>query len=254
MSVSGPVTNPGYALERTMDKRFQTTQWSLVRAAADSANPESRDALATLCEAYWPPVYAYVRFRGNDAETSRDLTQGFFTQLLDKKRVKAADPERGRFRSFLLASVKNYLSHERARAATEKRGGDAVTLRLDFDGAESLLGRAATEQETPERLFEKRWAVSVLRRAMERLEQEMEGAGKGEQLRKLRPCLTGEADDTPYKKIADDLGINETAARVAVHRLRRRFGESLRAEVSQTLSDPTLLDEEMSFLLDALRS
>lgn len=239
-------------LPEPMDRQFTTTHWSLVEAAGDSANPESRDALARLCEAYWPPVYAYIRSRGSDPETSRDLTQGFFTELLDKKRVKAADRERGRFRSFLLASVKNYISHERARAATEKRGGGAVTLRLDFDAAESLLDReAAVERDTPEAQFERRWAVSVLRRAMERLEEEMESAGKSESFRMLKPCLGGDAE-IPYKQIAEWLGVSEAAARVTVHRLRRRFGVLLRDEVSQTLSDPALLDEEMGFLLRAL--
>ena len=234
-----------------MDRRFTTTQWSLVRAAGDSADPGSREALARLCEAYWPPVYAYIRFRGNDPETSRDLTQGFFTELLEKKRVKAADPDRGRFRSFLLASVKNYVSHERARAGAEKRGGGAVTLQLDFDAAESLLGAAAVEHHTPEVLFEKRWAVSVLLRAMERLEDEIERRGKSKTFRLLKPCLTGEAE-VSYKKIAADLGVSEPAARALMHRLRRRLGVLLRAEVSETLSDPSVLDDEMSFLLKAL--
>ncbi len=236
-----------------MDRRFTTTQWSLVQAAGDSANPEFREALARLCEAYWPPVYAYIRFQGNDPDTSRDLTQGFFTELLDKKRVKAADPARGRFRSFLLASVKNYMSHERARAQTEKRGGGAVTLQLDFDNAESLLGQEAVERQTPEVLFQKRWAVSVLRRAMERLEEEMERTGKRESFRVLKPCLTGEAE-IPYKQIATGLGMSEATARVTMHRLRRQLGSRLREEVSQTLSDSTLLDEEMSFLLGVLGS
>ncbi len=234
-----------------MDKRFTTTHWSLVQAAGDSGRPDSRDALARLCEAYWAPVYAYVRFRGSDPETARDLTQGFFTELLEKKRIKAADPERGRFRSFLLAGVKNYMSHQRARAGAEKRGGHATTLRLDFDAAESMIGPAAIDRQTPEALFEKRWAVSVLSRAMGRLEEEMERAGKRDVFRILKPMLSGEAD-IPYKKIAAELGTSDQAARVTMHRLRRRFGGLLREEVCETLADPAMLDDEMAFLLSAL--
>jgi RNA polymerase sigma factor (sigma-70 family) len=234
-----------------MDKRFTTTHWSLVQMAGESAHPESRDALSRLCEAYWAPVYAYVRVRGNDPETARDLTQGFFAELLEKKRVKAADPERGRFRSFLLAGVKNYMGHERARAQTEKRGGAVVTLRLDFDAAESLLGSQGIERHTPEVLFERRWAVSVLTQAMGRLEEEMKRAGKGDTFRVLKPSLAGETD-VPYKKIAADLGVSVPAARVTMHRLRRRFGVLLREEVSETLADPALLDDELSFLSSAL--
>ena len=237
-----------------MDAKFTTTQWSLVRAAADSANPECREALSSLCRTYWFPVYAYVRFRGNDSEAARELTQGFFAFLLDKKSVKAARPERGRFRTFLLTSVKNYLANERDRALAWKRGAGAPVLSLDFETAESTLKLEPQERETPETIFERRWAVSVLRQAMARLERETQQAEKTELFRQLKPFLVGEGRGRPYSDVAADLEMTEPAVKVAIHRLRRKFGRLLREEVSQTLSDPALLDEEMRFLRGALSS
>ena len=223
-----------------------------MQAAADSAHPASREALARLCQVYWPAIYAFIRSRGQRADTARELTQGFFTQLLEKKSLKAARPERGRFRSFLLASAKHYVTGEWKREHRQKRGGGVSLLPFDFDEVESQLGGEAVERQTPEAVFEKRWAISVLREAMRRLEADMQRAGKGEMFRQLRPLLTAEGKG--YKAYARDLEMSESALRVAVHRLRRSLGELLRDEVAQTLSDPALLDEEMRHLRVTLAS
>ena len=235
-----------------MDRKFETTRWSVVQAAADSHHPAYREALAELCQTYWPAVYAYVRQRGHDLDDAQELTQGYFAQLLGKKSLKAEDPDRGRFRSFVLASVKHYMANEWHRAQRMKRGGDATTLQLDFDSAESMLGQQGIQRLTPEGIFDRRWAISLLRRTMERLEAEMIQAGKGERFRRLKPFLVDDADGTPYTELARELESSEGAVKATVHRLRRKFGRLLREEVSQTLTDPALLDREMAHLASVL--
>ncbi len=236
-----------------MDEKFRTTQWSLVRAGGDSADLTlQREALTALCSTYWPPVYAYIRCRGNDVESARDLTQGFFTQLLDKKYVKKADRNRGKFRSFLLTYVKRYLTDEQDRRHARKRGGGLTILQLEFETAESSFRFEPVDRRTPEAIFEKRWALSVVREAVSRLEQEMQRSGKQARFRRLKPWLTGEDQGSPYSTLAEDLGMSEQALRVTIHRLRRRLGQLLREEVSSTLSDPVNLDMEMRLLFKAL--
>lgn len=237
-----------------MTRRFATTQWSLIHNAADSANPEFREAMAELCRTYWSPVYTYIRCGGKDAESAQELTQGFFTQLLEKKFIRDAEEGRGRFRSFLLTSVKHYVANEWDRSQTLKRGGAVSILQLDFETEESTLSLEPVERETPETVFEKRWAVSVLKQTMERLDLEMKQAGKQQTFQRLRPLLTGMTLETPYSEIAAELEMTEGALKVTIHRLRKKFGKLLRQEVSRTLSDPTLLDEEMRFLQSALAS
>ncbi len=238
-----------------MDGKFRTTQWSLVRAGGDSADLTlQREALAALCSTYWSPVHAYIRCRGNDAESARDLTQGFFTQLLEKKYVKKADRDRGKFRSFLLTCVKRYLTDEQDRRHARKRGGGRNILPLEFETAESSLRFEPADRRTPETIFEKRWALSVLRAAVSRLGQGMEGSGKQAQFSRLKPWLTGEGPESPYRTLAEDLGMSEQALRVTIHRLRRRLGQLLRDEVASTLSDPAQLDAEMRSLFEALES
>lgn len=227
---------------------FVTTRWSLVVAAGDSRHPGSRDALATLCEAYWPPVYSYVRSRGYDAEAARDLTQGFFTRLLEKGYLKEAREERGRFRSFLLTSVKHFLANEWDREQALKRGGGKTPLSLDVDTAEYRYRPQPADGETPEKIFEKRWALTVLDQTLDRLEDEMRRSGNVERFRRLRPFLTSEGGGAHYRQVAQQLEISEAAVKVAIHRLRRRFGELLREEVAQTVSDPDSVDGELRFL------
>jgi RNA polymerase sigma-70 factor (ECF subfamily) len=238
-----------------MDGRFKTTQWSLVRACGDSADPAlHREALTALCRLYWPPVYHYIRCRGNDAESARDLTQGFFARLLEKEFVRKADRERGRFRSFLLTCVKRYVADERDRAQARKRGGGLTILPLEFETVESSIQHQLADPRTPETIFEKRWAVTVVKQAISRLEQEMGRSGKQRQFERLRPWLTGKGLASRYSTLAADLGISEQALRVAIHRLRRRLGQLLREEVASTVSDRAELDAEMHALYEALGS
>ena len=234
-----------------MAARFETTRWSLVLAAREQHNPEAQGALASLCETYWYPLYAFVRRQGNNPDEARDLTQSYFLALLEKDYLADVKPEAGRFRSFLLASMKHFLSKERDRARAKKRG-DGVAV-LDLESAEERFREDAAGQENAETLFERRWALAVLDRAMERLAGEFEVAGKQQQFRRLRSCLTGETPRTPYSELAAELGMTEGAVKVAVHRSRRRLGQLLRAEVAQTLANPEDMDEEVRFLLHCLR-
>lgn len=237
------------------DRLFTTTQWSLVLTAADSRDPGSRQALAALCEAYWYPVYVLVRHARRDPEAARDLTQGFFVELLDKNLLKVADPDRGRFRCFLRTALRHYLSHERRERAALKRGGGRPVLSLDFQEAESRWRHEPVETTTPETLFEKRWAHTLLTRALTRLRTEMEGTPEhAARFQRLRPFLTDQRPRERYGEAAAALGMSEAAIKKAVQRLRRRFGDILRGEVSQTVQEPQDTEEEIRHLFEILGS
>jgi RNA polymerase sigma factor (sigma-70 family) len=233
-----------------MSERFATTQWSLVLAARDGTEGEARQALESLCEAYWYPLYAYVRHRGHDAEESRDLTQAFFAHLLGRDFLGAVDRSKGRFRSFLLASLENFLSHARDRERALKRGGGARLLPLDTDTAETRYRQEPVERLTPELVFERRWGLTVMERAMERLQAE--SADEPERFERLKPCLTG-SDHAPYREIAEGLGTSETAVKAAVHRLRQRYGRLLREQIAETVADTAEVDDELRHLLGVVR-
>jgi RNA polymerase sigma-70 factor (ECF subfamily) len=196
----------------------------------------------------------HIRCRGNDAESARDLTQGFFAQLLDKEYVKKADRERGKFRSFLLTCVKRYVADERDRVQARKRGGGLTILPLEFETAESSFQHEPVDPRTPETIFERRWALEVVKQAVSRLEQEMERSGKHGRFERLRPWLTGRGPAARYRTLAADLGISEQALRVTIHRLRRRLGHLLREEVASTVTDRKQLDAEMHSLFEVLGS
>ena len=232
--------------------RFGTTQWSVVLRAGSSDEVESRDALATLCQAYWPPVFTYIRHRGNDPETARDLTQGFFAALLERRGIAEARQERGRFRSFLLGSVKNFLADEHDRQRAVKRGGGRAPISIDDATWESVLAaQEPATQLTPEAIFEQRWALALLERARRDLDDEMERAGGGERFRRLHPYLASD-DVAPYRQLASELNMTEPAVRVALHRLRQRFGVKLREHVAQTVDDPAKTEDELRHLIQAL--
>jgi len=240
---------------RDSDERaglFSTTQWSVVLAAGDSRHPNAREALAALCKAYWYPVYAQIRFRGQDSESAKDLTQGFFAQLLEKRTLKVADPERGRFRSFLKRSVDHYLSHERHRATALKRGGNKPAISLDFDSAEAQYKIEPSQSQAPDKLFERRWARATLSRVIEQLGEEAQAAGDRNRFQRLVPFLTGRTPEFGYKDVAAELEMTEGAVKVAVHRLRRRYGTLLRAEVARAVSDPEEVEAEIRYLFSAL--
>jgi len=232
--------------------RFATTQWSVVLRAGSPDEAESRDALATLCQAYWSPVFSYIRHRGNDPETARDLTQGFFAALLERRGIAEARQERGRFRSFLLGSVKNFLADEHDSRSALKRGGGRTPISIDDAAWESMLAaREPATHLTPEALFEQRWALALLERARRDLDDEMERSGGRERFRRLHPYLTGDAT-TPYAQLAADLNMTESAVRVALHRLRQRFAAKLREHVAQTVDDPAKTEDELRYLIQAL--
>jgi RNA polymerase sigma-70 factor (ECF subfamily) len=218
---------------------------------AGESGPGSAAALETLCQSYWAPIYAFVRRQGQDAHAAQDLTQEFFTRLIEGNRLSAADPNRGRFRSFLLASLKNFLTNEWRRSQSQKRGGGCTLFSLnDTDNEERMLD--AFHADTPERIFERRWAESVIARVNSRLRREYEAAGWAERFEALKIYLLDDFDPPSYADTAFRLGLTEGAVKSAIFKLRKRYGEMFRAEIADTVSDPAEVDEEIDYLLRAL--
>jgi RNA polymerase sigma-70 factor (ECF subfamily) len=230
---------------------FDSTRWSIVLAAARDPSERARAALSDLCETYWYPVYAYVRRRGHAPDEAEDLTQAFFAKLLEKRYVRDADPERGRFRSFLLAAVKHFLSNERDRVEALKRGGGRPLVSLDLETAEGRYRVEPSHDVTPERVYERRWALTLLDRTLARLRAEYERAGQAPRFERLKGYLTGEASGG-YAEAMAALGLSEGAVKVAVHRLRRRYRELLRAEIAETVEDASAVEGELRALFAAL--
>jgi RNA polymerase sigma-70 factor (ECF subfamily) len=223
----------------------------MVYAASHSATPDSQIALATLCQNYWPPLYAYVRHQGHQAAEAQDLTQAFFLELLAKDRLAWADESRGRFRAFLLGALKHFLANEwRARAAI-KRGGGTVPLSLDFARAESQFAAEPVDDLSPERLFERRWATALIERSINRLADEQAAAGKTESFQRLRDYLIGAVPDEGQANLAQEIGTTPGALKVAIHRLRKRCRELLREEIAQTVATPEEVDDELRSLFRA---
>ncbi|MFO0980405.1 MAG: sigma-70 family RNA polymerase sigma factor [Planctomycetota bacterium] len=237
-----------------MRESFATTRWTMVELAGRwrSGDRDARAALEALCAAYWPPLYAYVRRRGTRAEDAADLVQGFFARLLEKGNLAALDRERGRFRAFLLRAFQNFVANEQDRARARKRGGARVPVAIDVAHAEAGYLQSASDGETPERSFERAYALEMMACALDRLADEQAHAGKAEAFAVLRPHLTGGEDAAGYARAAAALGLTEGAVRVAVHRLRRRYGELLRVLVAETVVDPREVDDELRNLLAAL--
>jgi RNA polymerase sigma-70 factor (ECF subfamily) len=233
--------------------KFATTSWSQVLAARNGADTEARNALESLCETYWYPLYAYVRHQGCAPEEARDLTQGFFSELCENETLRDADPSTGRFRSFLLTCLKHFLSHERDKANALKRGGGTSPISLDAAAAEKRYDQEPSGGLTPEEVFERRWALTVVERSLGRLRQEVSERYHPEKFALLAAYLTGEQPRVPYREAASQLGMSEGAVKVAVHRLRERFGKLLRAEVAETLADAQETDEEVRYLLLVIR-
>ena len=222
-------------------------------AAKDPAAPNARAALADLCRVYWYPVYAYVRRRGHDHHAAQDLTQAFFARLLEKHDLAAADRTRGRFRSYLLAACQHFLANEHVHRNADKRGGGVAPLSIDADAWEAALPlREPATDEHPEVLFERQWALTVLARALEALEKESAVQGRSAFFEKVKPLLNDAVDHGAQTQIAEACGMNVAALRMALHRLRRRLREFVKAEVAGTLDDPALVHEEMQALFAAL--
>jgi RNA polymerase sigma-70 factor (ECF subfamily) len=232
--------------------RFATTQWSLVLAAREAESAAGREALARLCGLYWAPVFAFVRHRGHSAEEAEDLTQGFFTRLIEKGVVGEADRSRGRFRSFLLAACRHYLSNERDRRTAKKRGGGTTPLSFDVEDAEARYGRHLAHGETPEAIYERQWSLTLLDRVLDDLREEYDSTGRGRHFERLKPFLTGDEDAGTYAEAARALGTTESAVKVAVHRLRSRYRETLRATVAATTASEDDVADEIAYCLRVL--
>jgi DNA-directed RNA polymerase specialized sigma24 family protein len=231
---------------------FQTTSWTLVQAAAENPSADSRQALATLCQAYWPPVYAFIRRNGYDLDQAQDLSQGFFALLLEKNYLGDADRRRGKFRSFLLTAVKHFLANEWDRSHALKRGGGQLPLSIDLVAAEKWCAPTLVEGTTPENLFERRWALSLLEQVLSKLRAEFAAAGKADQMESLSVFLNEDFEDARSQEVAEKLGMSAGALRTAVHRMRRKYRSLLRDEIAQTVSKPEEIDEEIRFLMSTL--
>jgi RNA polymerase sigma factor (sigma-70 family) len=231
---------------------FVTTHWSVVLMAGRSDTTRARVALEQLCRNYWQPLYAYVRRSGHCREEAEDLTQEFFARLLAQKSVARADPARGRFRSFLLASLKHFLANEWAKAHARKRGGGAQLLPLEFDTAETRCAQPAAPGDTPDRAFDRQWALVLLDVVLGRLHKEYTDSGRDELFLGLKDTLSGGRAEIPYRGLGERLGLSEGAVRVAAHRLRRRYRELLREEIGNTVAGFEEVEEELKHLFAAL--
>ena len=232
-------------------EQFLTTRWSVVLTAGRGTPARARKALAELCQTYWYPLYAYVRRRGHGPQDAEDLTQGFLARLLEKQAIAQARHERGRFRSFLLASMNHFLSDEWDKARAQKRGGARV-ISLDAMSAESRYDTEPQDRLTPEKVFERQWALRLLAEVLRRLEAEYAADGKAEQFGHLRFCLTGQRSDIPYAELAQRMQTTEGAIKVAAHRLRQRYRALLREEIAQTVASEEEVEEELRALHRAL--
>ncbi|HKQ40482.1 MAG TPA: RNA polymerase sigma factor [Verrucomicrobiae bacterium] len=226
---------------------FLTTHWSVVLNARAADPNTAHDALESLCGAYWYPLYAFVRRLGHSPHDAEDLIQGFFAQCIEKDYLRAADQEKGRFRSFLLIALKRFLANEWDRARTRKRGGDRQIISLD---AEERYAAEPAESLSPDKLFERRWALTLLENVLEKLKGEQADAGRLAIFTELQPVLTTRG--TPYAELAQRLGLSESAVKVAVHRLRQRYRELLEKEIANTVSSPSDIEEERRYLLRVL--
>lgn len=231
---------------------FATTRWSVVLAAGHGDTSHASDALAHLCQTYWYPLYAYARRRGHSPHDAQDLTQEFFARLLQGNWVAQADRQRGRFRTFLLTAMQHFLANEWNRAHARKRGGNAPILSLNDDSAEQRYQLEPVDRSTPETLFERGWALSLLTGVLQRLEEEYSRDGKKAWMDAMRPALTADRESICYAEIAAKMGMTETAARVAVHRLRQRYRRLIKAEVASTVALPDEVEAELRHLFQVL--
>lgn len=237
--------------KRTGPPQFATTRWSLVVSAGQRSNVAARKALADLCSGYWYPLYAFVRRRGDSPHEAEDLIQDFFADLLERRAIAVADPNRGRFRSFLLASLEHFWSHRRDRASAKKRGGGRRPISLDFSAGEKRLSAEPIDRWTPERLYDRIWAMSLLERVLDQLEAEYRSEGKQPLFAALKPFLTL-ADPSGREVIADHLQMSPSTVRVAIHRLRRRYRDLLKEEIGLTVAESGDTQDEIDHLLAAL--
>ncbi len=232
---------------------FATTHWSVVLAAGNQGDPDARQALETLCRAYWIPVYAFLRRRGHAPADAEDYTQGFFLRILDRGVLSKADPDRGRFRSFLLACLNHYVADERDKARAARREGARPLSGIDTNAANERYLSEPADTNSPDRLFERKWALAVMEHAMENLREEHRIAGLSAEFEALREFLAGSSEHRDYEQAAARTGQSPNAVAVAVHRLRRRYRDFVRREVAATVANPDDLEAEMRHLLGILR-
>ena len=225
----------------------------VLAAGADATSAGAREALTVLCESYWYPLYAFLRSRGHPVHDAEDLTQAFFAHLLERHALRHADRGRGRFRSFLLTSLTNFAANERDKENAQKRGGGVSAISLEFENAEGRFQLEPATGETPEKVFDRRWAVTLLDRVLARLTAEMIRTGKEPQFEQLKTYLIGDQPQLSYAESAGALGISEGAIRIAVHRLRRRFRDLVRDEIAHTVSSPEEIEDELRYLWKAIR-
>lgn len=242
---------PGPGDDSSQHRRFATTHWSVVVAAGRPEDPAAQEALATLCAEYWYPLYAYIRRRGYQAAEAQDLTQGFIVHLLEHNAVQAADQTRGRFRAFLLSSLHHYLANQWRHDQAAKRGGGRIRS-LDLTDGERRYLEEPADALTPERIYERRWAMTLLQKAVATLRSDYEASGKGRLFDVLKTYLGGDEGAVPYRDLATQLGTTEGAVKVAVHRLRQRCRECLRQTIGATVASPTDIDEELRFLFQVV--
>jgi RNA polymerase sigma-70 factor (ECF subfamily) len=230
---------------------FATTHWTVVLAAGRRHTPQADGALEELCRTYWFPLYAYVRRRGHNKEDAEDLTQAFFARLLEKNFLANLDSEKGKFRAFLLAALKHFLANEWDKAQAQKRGGGGKLLSLDWQTADTKFQVAATNEPSPDKVFDREWALALLAKVIERLQKECAAEGKAKLFEQLKIFLAAGKAESAQAEVATSLGLEEGAVRVAIHRLRKRYRELLRDEIAQTLADKSQVDAEMRALFGA---
>jgi len=245
------MTNSPASTWPELSPRFMTTRWTMVLQAGGDG-PEREAAMEQFCRAYWYPVYAFIRRRGHDPEDARDLTQGFFAKLLKREWLNGIEKRDARFSSYLLTRVKTHLMNEHRDATTQKRGGDSVPISIEMAQAEEWFGAEPVIDETPERSFERRWALAVLDAAMKCLREECDAANKTQLFDQLSPFLSREPEPGEYAALAIQMKMRENTLAVAVHRLRQQYREAVRAEVSVGLADSAMIEAELRHLAECL--
>jgi len=237
---------------KPLDAWFATTRWTVVLSACDPSSPHAAAALETLCRDYWYPLYAYVRRRGHSPPDAQDLTQEFFSQLLEHHWIARADRHKGRFRSFLLMAMKRFLANEWDKVKAAKRGGRVPRVPLQLDTAESRYTQEPVDTSTPEQIFEKQWVLAMLESVLNHLHEQYARNGKASLFDTLKPCLIGSREAQPYAAIGAELGMTEGAVKVAVCRLRERYRELLKEEIAHTVASPGDVEEELRHLFRVL--
>ena len=257
MSMSNPSTSTASHPDNGSATRagpvvFVATHWSVVLAAKDKESPQSDRALETLCRTYWPPLYVFLRRQGHRPHDAQDLVQEFFARLLRLDYLKAVEPARGRFRTFLIMALRRFLANEWDRARAEKRGGGQVPVPLDAEIAENRYQEESAAPMAADLAFDRQWAITLLDQALARVREEQARQGKSAEFEVLRRFLTPGVEPLPYGAVAGQLGVSEAAVKMAVHRLRRRYREFFREAIAQTVTGPAEVEEEMSYLLQVL--